>query len=174
MRKIVQIVDSSGHPFALCDDGTAWRYYQSHKWERLPPIPQDDEGDVVCCGCGALVPLASALPADAQDDADPICRKCAGVDAPAFDAEKVAEEIAEKMGLHYAVCKSQADMDLIAGDVRHILHAHAKPLDVKRAAEIGAKLASDPYRPGAGSGPEVERVIIEAIHQAQREAREGK
>lgn len=45
-RKIVQIASGADlSVFALCDDGSLWRYYYSEgaeewRWSRLEPIPQ--------------------------------------------------------------------------------------------------------------------------------------
>ena len=48
MRKIINLtsIPTDHATYAVCDDGTIWRYYcHENSWKRttLPPIPQDTD-----------------------------------------------------------------------------------------------------------------------------------
>jgi hypothetical protein len=42
-RKVIQIVHSGRHLYALCGDGSMWARNENGGWLRIESIPQEDE-----------------------------------------------------------------------------------------------------------------------------------
>lgn len=41
-RKVIQLTSDDKHIYALCNDGTMWKFIgQATGWEQLKPIPKD-------------------------------------------------------------------------------------------------------------------------------------
>lgn len=41
-RKVIQLTSDNKHIYALCNDGTMWKFIgQATGWEQLKPIPKD-------------------------------------------------------------------------------------------------------------------------------------
>lgn len=47
-RKVIQVTVGDEHIFALCDDGTFYKYHPDGKenvWVKMPPIPEKEDDE---------------------------------------------------------------------------------------------------------------------------------